>query len=56
MSAKVKAGSDNNIIQVEFTAVGTMDGGAVSLEKPKSWGDFQADDATIRNYVEVEVA
>ena len=54
-SAKVKAGSDNNIIQVEFTAVGTMDGGAISLERAKGWGNFQADDATIRNYVEVEV-
>ena len=53
--ATVKAGSDNNIIQVEFTAVGTMDGGAVSLERAERWGAFQADDATIRNYVEVKV-
>ena len=54
--ATVKAGSDDNVIQVEFTAVGTMDGGAVSLEKPKDWGDFQADDATTANYIEVNVA
>ncbi len=41
----VKAGSNNNQIIVEFTAVGTMDSGAVSLEKPTGWGDFQDDDA-----------
>ena len=40
---------------MEFTAVGTMDGGAISLERAKGWGSFQADDATIRNYVEVKV-
>ena len=32
-----------------------MDGGAVSLERPTGWGNFQADDATTANYVEVEV-
>ena len=51
----VKAGSNNNQIIVEFTAVGTMDRGAVSLEKPTGWGDFQDDDAKQANYVEVRV-
>ena len=51
----VKAGSDNNIIHVEYTGDGTMDGGAVSLQKPTGWGNFQADDATLANYIEVEV-
>ena len=37
----VKAGSNNNQIIVEFTAVGTMDGGAVSLQKPTGWGIFK---------------
>ena len=51
----VKAGSNNNQIIVEFTAVGTMDSGAVSLEKPSSWGDFQDDDAKQANHVDVRV-
>ena len=51
----VKAGSNNNQIIVEFTAVGTMDSGAVSLEKPTGWGDFQDDDAKQANYVDVRV-
>ena len=51
----VKAGSNNNQIIVEFTAVGTMDSGAVSLQKPTGWGDFQDDDAKQANYVEVRV-
>ena len=54
-AATVKAGSNNNEIIVEFTAVGTMDGGAVSLQKPPGWGDFQDDDAKQANYVEVSV-
>ena len=54
-AATVKAGSGNNIIQVEFTAVGTMDGGAVSLERPANWGGFQDDDATTANYIEARV-
>ena len=49
----VKAGSNNDQIIVEFTAAGTMDGGAVSLQKPTGWGDFQDDDAKQANYVEV---
>ena len=32
-----------------------MDSGAVSLEKPTGWGDFQDDDAKQANYVEVRV-
>ena len=54
-AANVKAGSGDNIIQVEFTADGTMDGGAVSLEKPENWGGFQDDDATTANYIEARV-
>ncbi len=32
-----------------------MDSGAVSLEKPTGWGDFQDDDAKQANYVQVRV-
>ena len=32
-----------------------MDSGAVSLQKPTGWGDFQDDDAKQANYVEVRV-
>ena len=53
--AEVKAGGDDNEIQVEFTAVGTMDGGAVSFEKATGWGDFQDNEPTEHNYIEVEV-
>ena len=36
--SSVKAGSDDNEITVDFTAVGTMDGGAVRLEIPSELG------------------
>ena len=51
----VKAGSDDNEITVEFTAAGTMDGGAVRLVIPEGWGSLQDDDATEANYVEIDV-
>ncbi len=46
----IEAGSSNRAIEVEFTAAGTMDGGAVSLEIPDGWGSLQ-EDPTKRNYV-----
>ena len=49
----VEAGSNNRVIQVTFTAAGTMNGGKVSLEIPSGeWGLMQ-DDPTKRNYVTV---
>ncbi len=49
----VEAGSNNRVIQVTFTAAGTMNGGRVSLEIPSGeWGLMQ-DDPTKRNYVTV---
>ena len=51
----VSAGSTDEEITVEFTAAGTMDGGAVRLVIPDDWGDLQDDDATEANYVEVDV-
>ena len=41
---------------IDFTAVGSMDGGAVRLVIPDDWGNLQDDDATLANYVEVDVA
>ena len=46
----VEAGSDNRAIEIVFTASGTMNGGAVSLEIPSDWGSMQ-DDPTRRNYL-----
>ncbi len=46
----IEAGSSNRAIEVVFTAAGTMDGGAVSLEIPDGWGSMQ-NDPTQRNYV-----
>ena len=48
----IAAGSDNQAIEVVFTAAGTMDGGKVSLEIPSGWGAMQ-EDPTQRNYVTV---
>ena len=48
----IAAGSDNQAIEVVFTAAGTMDGGKVSLEIPSGWGSMQ-EDPTKRNYVTV---
>ena len=49
-SGLIEAGSNHRVVTVEFTAVGTMDGGAVSLEIPPGWGAMQ-NDPTKRNYV-----
>ena len=50
---QVEAGSNHSVIEVKFTALGTMDGGQVSLELPGSgWGPFQRDPAQ-RNYIEI---
>ena len=46
----IEAGSNNRVIQVVFTAAGTMNGGKVSLEIPPDWGLMQ-DDPQRRNYV-----
>ena len=52
---EVSAGSTDEEITVDFTAVGSMDGGAVRLVIPDDWGDLQDEDATEANYVEVDV-
>ena len=52
---EVSAGSNDQEITVEFKAAGSMDGGAVRLVIPDKWGNLQDDDATERNYVEVDV-
>ena len=46
----IEAGSNHRAVEVVFTAAGTMDGGAVSLEIPTGWGDMQ-NDPTKRNYL-----
>ncbi len=51
----IEAGSSNQAIEVVFTAAGTMDGGAVTLEIPDGWGALQ-EDPTKRNYVTVRGA
>ena len=53
--SSLSAGSTNEEITIDFTAAGTMDGGAVRLVIPDNWGDLQDDDATEANYVEVDV-
>ena len=47
---EIEAGSNHRVIEVEFTAEGTMDGGMVSLEMPSGWGSLQSDSIQ-RNYV-----
>ena len=49
-SESIEAGSNDNYVQVKFTAAGTMDGGKVSLEVPQGWGTPQTD-PTKRNYI-----
>ena len=49
----VRAGSTNNLIRVVYTAVGTMDGGAVQLTIPETWGAAQNDDNKKPNYINV---
>ena len=53
--SEVSAGSVSEEITIDFTAVGTMDGGAVRVVIPDDWGNLQDDDATEANYVEVDV-
>ncbi|MYE87693.1 hypothetical protein F4X33_01675, partial [Candidatus Poribacteria bacterium] len=48
----IAAGSNNQAIEVIFTAAGTMNGGKVNLEIPSDWGTLQTD-PTRRNYVTV---
>ncbi len=48
--ASIEAGSSNRALEVTFTAAGTMDGGAVSLELPSGWGSMQ-NDPQKRNYI-----
>ena len=49
----IKAGSVNNTITVIYKAIGTMNGGQVSLELPDGWGDAQDSDPTMPNYTTV---
>ena len=48
---KVEAGSLTDLA-VEFEALGTMDGGRVTLQMPENWGDLQNSDTKADNYVE----
>ena len=48
----IAAGSNNQAIEVVYTAAGTMNGGQVVLEIPSGWGPMQ-EDPTQRNYVTV---
>ena len=52
----IRAGSDGNLITVVFTAVGTMDGGAVRFTPPDDWGEMQDEDPLELNYIEVDVS
>ena len=49
----VRADSTDNLIRVVYTAIGTMDGGAVRLTIPEDWGAAQRDDAEKPNYINV---
>ena len=51
----VRASSTDNLIRITYTAVGTMDGGAVHLIIPDTWGAAQDDDSAAANYVNVTV-
>ncbi len=51
----VRASSTDNLIRITYTAIGTMDGGAVHLIIPDDWGAVQDDDNTAANYVTVTV-
>ena len=51
----VRGGSQDDRIIVTFRAVGTMDGGKVSLELPTGWGDMQRD-PTQRNYINMHAS
>ena len=52
-TTSVEAGSTDNKITVEFTAPGSMGGGAVSLQIPSGWGEMQHESQTQPNYITV---
>ena len=52
----VRASSTDNLIRITYTAIGTMDGGAVQLIIPDEWGAAQRDDAAKANYITVTVS
>ena len=52
----VRADSIDNLIRVVYTAIGTMDGGAVRITIPQTWGNPQNDDPEEPNYVKVTVS
>ena len=52
----VRADSTDNLIRVAYTAIGTMDDGAVRLSIPEDWGAAQRDDAEKPNYIKVTVS
>ena len=49
----VRAGTDDNRIEVKFTAQGSMGGGAVRLTIPSGWGEMQNTNAADFNHVAV---
>ena len=49
----VEAGSTDNKITVRFRSVGSMGGGAVSLQIPAGWGEMQHESSTLPNYITV---
>ena len=51
----VRAGSIDETFTIKYTAAGTMDGGAVSLEHPAGWGEFETDPSKL-NYVSVRAS
>ena len=55
-SPSVRASSTDNLIRITYTAIGTMDGGAVRLIIPDTWGAAQRDDNTAANHIHVAAA
>ena len=51
----VTAGSIDETFTIKYVAAGTMDGGAVSLAPPATWGEFETDPAQL-NYVRVSAS
>lgn len=52
----VRASSTDNLIRITYTAIGTMDGGAVQLIIPDEWGAVQSADAAKPNYITATVS
>ena len=52
-NSSVPAGSNDQVIWVEFTAAGAMNNGQVSVELPSGWGGFSTDGFK-HNYVRVQ--